>query len=127
MDSLITDQTQETIAQTSPEVATPGGGSTASPRAEIVTFPAWTRIPGLKSMALRQEILVTVEWTNDGVLISADSLDEDGYGATYWEACWDFLTSMRDRLGSLSSRESVLSVGDRMVLDRLRAAIKLYP
>ena len=85
----------------------------------IITLPQGTSIPGDPSVVLQHALHVEIENTRDGVVLRSASLDEEAFGASYNEACLDFLTSLRDRYRSLSRREERLSPQDCSVLERL--------
>lgn len=90
---------------------------------ELLMIPAKTAIPGTQALALKCDIFASIDWTNDGVIIRSELLDEEGYGRTYDEAWSDLLTSLRDRHASLAKREARLSPADRRILNSLRDAI----
>ena len=90
---------------------------------ELLMIPSGTVVSGNPAPKLKCDIFASIDWTNDGVIIRSELLDEEGYGGTF-EAAWsDFLTSLRDRHASLAKKETRLSPADRNVLDGLRAAI----
>ena len=88
-----------------------------------LTITSGTVIPGNKPMTLQRDILVSVNWTSDGVVVASPMLDEDGYGETFETAWADFLVSLADRYASLAKREDSLSSSDRAVLDMLRESL----
>lgn len=91
----------------------------------ILSFPKGTAIPGREHLVLSRSIEAETEATPDGFVIRSGAAGEEGYGATYDEACVDFLTSLRDRCDSLARREDRLSAEDRSVLERLRMLLGL--
>jgi hypothetical protein len=90
-----------------------------------ITFPTGTRIPERGNGYLKQPIPAQVVLTKDGFIISSAILDEEAYGNTYPQAVFEFLTSLYDRLQSLSRRENKLSSEDKAVLSRLRDALQI--
>ncbi len=79
---------------------------------------AGTPIPD-SDLKLKNTVVVLIERTNDGYIISSRDLQEDAFGSSPEEADSDFLTSLKDRLESLSRRNN-LSEDERVVLQRLR-------
>ena len=90
---------------------------------QLLTVPNGTPLPGTPASRLRSDVFASVDWTRDGVVISSNLFEEEGYGRTYDDAWNDFLSSIRDRHDSLARRESRLSAGDKRVLDALRSVI----
>jgi hypothetical protein len=88
-----------------------------------IIIPTSTVIPGHPVFVLKCDIMATVEYAHDGVIISAPFFDEEGYGETYKIAWNDFLTSIRDRYVSMKKREDRLSPFDRKILHRLQQAL----
>ena len=74
--------------------------------------------------ALMVPLILEGEPTPDGWLVRSGFLDEESYGEDLQAALRDFLTSLCDRLQSLSRRESTLAAPERVVLDRLRAILR---
>ena len=74
--------------------------------------------------ALMVPLSLEGEPTRDGWLVRSGFLDEESYGEDLEAALRDFLTSLCDRLQSLSRRESTLAAPERVVLDRLRAILR---
>ena len=88
----------------------------------ILTIPAGTPIPG-QPVSLRHDITANLEFTEEGVVMSAPFFDEEGFGETYEAAKTDLLTSLHDRRLSMKKREIRLSAHDREILFRLERAI----
>jgi hypothetical protein len=88
-------------------------------------LPEGTWIPG-SVFRLCTAFVLAMETTRDGIVLRSGFVDEESYGITVEEACVDFLTSLKDRLVSLERRESVLSVGDREVFERLRSIMRRF-
>ena len=91
---------------------------------QIITFLKGTYIPGIKDMKITKDIIAEVLYTNDGVIIHAGNLDEDGYGIDLSDASKDFLISLYDRYVSLLDRQKNLSNIDKDVLHQLEALLE---
>jgi hypothetical protein len=90
---------------------------------ELLTVLPGTVIPGNPPFKLKQGIIATIDRTSDGVVIASPMLDEEGYGESYAAAWADFLSSIRDKLASLTKREASLSPADKEVLGNLRESL----
>jgi hypothetical protein len=82
-------------------------------------LPAGTPIPD-SDLKLKDAVVVFIERTNDGYIVSSGDLQEDAFGRSPQEAYCDFLTSLKDRFESLSRRVERLSQEELAVLQRLR-------
>jgi hypothetical protein len=85
-----------------------------------VLIAAGTPTPSQGAPPLELSIVATAERTTDGVILTADYADEDGYGATIDEALADLLTSIWDRYRALRSQQS-LAPPEQGILTRLSA------
>ena len=90
----------------------------------MMIIPEGTRVPGRGKYILKYGLIVEIESNSDGLVIRSGEMDEEGYGTTYKEAYSDFITSLKDRLNSLGSKEKVLSERDKAVLTKLRKLLK---
>ena len=71
---------------------------------QIIMFIKGTSVSNRGDIKLGRNIIAEVMYSYDGVMVRAGDLDEDGYGNTFEEATFDFLTSLCDRYDSLSRR-----------------------
>jgi hypothetical protein len=90
----------------------------------VMVFPEGT---SAGRVTLKRSIVIQMETTADGYVISSRDVDEDGYGRTPDEAVVDFLSSLYDRYQSLSHHADVLADHDRAILSRLRDVLGVQP
>ena len=109
------------VVQTISDITSVGTESDSAIQAfQIGIFIEGTPIPSYSDLKLKRNVIVVVFYTQDGVLIRAGYMDEEGYGVTYEEASIDLLTSLKDRYNSLSRRTIRLSEHELQILERLR-------
>jgi hypothetical protein len=87
---------------------------------QFSTIPEGTNIP-TSPLILRRSLIVQIEASRDGYVVSSDNLNEEGYGITLDEAYFDFMTSLRDRLQSLNRTTNHLAEVEIDVLTKLRS------
>lgn len=122
----ITVSTSETqirprLVQTVSDITTVGTEPDATIRAfQICFFINGTPIPNASCLELKKNVIAEVLYTNDGVIVRAGDVDEEGYGITLKEASIDFLSSINDRFNSLSRREVRLSQHELSILENIR-------
>lgn len=94
-----------------------------APATDELRLHRGTKIRGYQ-LKLAEDLALTVEYADQGVLVRSPELGEDGYGATWPLALDDFLSSLADRRESLESRSDRIDEQDQAMLDRLQRLLE---